>query len=361
MASVFKDIDILVFDYHLDLRPVLSPARLRPDFGFLSDAAAYQSKQSAAQSFTAGALEFRPLTPRSRKRNRFWRRYCSAFPTGATPDWDTQVPFTIRPNTSLGFDAGKASAKLRSSIQVNSVGWSTGIELAISGNLGIDELKALTERLLDKQQTPFTVGAVATSLPGVMKHFGTLWQNHAYTDPRLPPADLNPIQRHIVISISRYQGEAKPFRQKEDSSAGMTDEECAQFHSILLGQPFEISSLPAVDKKQGYTYIQFGDTSNFAISYFGHGSLIFMQEDAEETKGRRKSIGCMARNLGQFCQVVLGLGNVVAYAAGEQRMQGLATTLKSSLTSLGKNYTNQFGKAWFGKHSFLKPASSSGG
>lgn len=356
MALVLKDIDILLFDFHLDLRPVLSPARLNADFTFLSDPVKYHAQQSAAKSFTAGGLDLRALSPRSRKRNRFWTRYCSVFSTSATPDWDIQVPFSIRPNVnvSVPFNAGTTTAKVRSSMQVNSIGWSTNLELAISGSLSLSDLQALTQRLLDKGQKPFTIAGSPASLPGVMKHFGTLWQTNAYSNPTQPPRDTNPIERHIVISVGCYQGTAKPYRHGVGSTSWMTDAECAQLHGILLGRPFTIQELPALGSAQGYTYTQFGDTDNFAISYFNHKSLIFLQKEAVENRKRRKSMGCLARNLSHFSLLAVSLPNVLRYTAQGQLIQGLKATLQGSLKSLGDTYTNEFCRAWFRKHNFLQ-------
>ncbi len=353
---VLKDIDILLFDFHLDLRPVLSPARLKAGFTFLSDPIKYQAQQSVARSFTAGGLELHPLSPRSRKRNRFWTRYCSVFSTSATPDWDIQVPFTIRPNVdvSLPFNAGTTTAKVRPSVEVNSIGWSTNLEVAISGSISVSDLQGLTQRLLDKRQKPFTIAGSPASLPGVMKHFGTLWQSNAYSNPTQPPRDTNPIERHIIVSIGCYQGGAKPYRHELGGTNWMTGSECAQLHGILLGRPFAISELPALGSDQGYTYTQFGDPEDFAISYFNHGSLIFMQKEAVENGKRRKSMGCLARNLSHFSLLAVGLPNVLRYTTQGQLMQELKATLQSSLKSLGDTYTNEFCQMWFRKHNFLK-------
>ncbi len=357
MQVVLKDIDILLFDFHLDLRPILSPARLNAGFTFLSDPVKYHAQQSAAKSFAAGALVLRPLNSRSRKRNRFWTRYCSVFPTSATPDWDIQVPFTIRPNVdiSVPLSVGTTTAKVRPSIEVNSIGWSTNLEVAISGSLSPSDLQALTQRLLEKSQKPFTIAGSPASLPGVMKHFGSLWQSNAYSDPTQPPRDTNPIERHIIVSIGCYQGTAEPYRHWVGSTSWMTDAECAQLHSILLGRPFTIQELSPLGGDQGYTYTQFGDTAdNFAISYFNHGSLIFMQKEAVENRKRRKSMGCLAKNLSHFSLLALSIPNVLRHTAQGQLIQGLKATLRGSLKSLGDTYTNEFCRTWFRKHSFLQ-------
>jgi hypothetical protein len=349
VASVVKDIDIFVFDFHLDLRPLLSPARLTKDFEFLGDPAKYHTQQSTAKPFTAGKLTVHPLGIRSRKRNRFWTRYSPGFNPGATPDWDIQVPFSIRPGTALGFDATPGAAKVRSSIQVSAIGWSTHLELSIQGSLDLNDLHALTQRLLDKNQQPFTLKKTS-NLSGILKYFGNLWQNAAFKDPQVSPRDSNPIQRHIVISISGYNGAAKPYRRKVGSTNAMTGTECAQLHGILLGQPFTVQELAAAD----YTYVSFGNSNNFAISYFGHGSLIFMQEEALESKKRRESMRCMARNLSHFSQLALSLPIVLRNPASGPPLKTLQGTLKNCLKSLGDNYTNEFCSAWFKKHSLLQ-------
>ena len=354
MASVLKDIDIFIFDFHLDLRPVLSPVRMNKDFEFMSDAAKYHGQQSTAKPFTAGKLTLHPLGVRSRKRNRLWSRYSPGFSNSVTPDWDIQIPFSVRPVETIGFDANPGIAKVRSAIQVSAIGWSTYLEMSIEGSLDFNDLHALTQRLLDKSQKPFTVANIPTNLPGVLKHFGSLWQSEAYKDPQVPPRDSNPIQRHIVISISGYDGTAKPYRHEVGSTDWMTDAERAQLHGILLGQPFSIQQLPGAGKDQGYTYIQFGASNNFAISYFGHGSLIFMQEEAGTARNRRKSMKCLARNISHFSQLALSIPNVLRITTAGQPLQGLQGTLKNSLKSLGDNYTNEFCRVWFGKHSLLQ-------
>lgn len=354
MALALKEIDIFLFDFHLDLRPLLSPARMTKDFEFLSDPAKYHGQQSTARPFTAGKLEIHPLGVRSRKRNRFWSRYNPGFSKSATPDWDIQIPFTIHPGLTIGLNVTPATAKVRSTIQISAIGWSTQLEISIKGSLGFDDLQALTQRLLDKNQKPFQVANDSKSLPGLFSHFGGLWQKAAFKDPLVPPRDTNPIPRHIVISIGNYDGQAKPFRHQLGSTNWMTDAECAQLHGVLLGRSFSIQELSPVAKDQGYTYIQFGDSSNFAISYFGHGSLIFMQEEAASARKRRESMRCLGRNISHFSQLALSIPNILSTAESGQSLQALQGTLKSSLKSLGQNYTNEFCKMWFGKHKLLQ-------
>jgi hypothetical protein len=352
VASVIKDVDIFVFDFHLDLRPLLSPARLTKDFEFLGDPAKYHAQQSAAKPFTAGALTLHPLGVRSRKRNRFWTRYNPGFNPGATPDWDIQVPFSVRPGTTLGFDAAPGAAKVRSSILASAIGWSTQLELAIQGNFNLDDLQALTQRLLDRDQRPFTFGKVPSNLPGILKYFGDLWQNAVFRDPKVSPRDTNPIQRHIVISIGGYNGTAKSYRRKVGSTSAMTGAEGAQLHGILLGRQFTVQELAGAE----FTYVPFGDSNNFAISYFGHGSLIFMQDEALDSKNRRESMRCMARNLSHFSQLAVSIPIVLRRLASESAPapQNLRQSLKNCLKSLGDNYTNEFCSAWFKTNSLLQ-------
>lgn len=355
MAPIFKDIDILLFDYHLDFRPLLLPDRLKPDFAFLSDPDMYHQKQTGGSVFAAGGLEIHPVTRRARKRNRFWSRYTGNAAPPAITDWHFQTPFAIRPPTTIDCKVPQGTGKVRSTIHVNSLGWSTRLELALTGNLDLDLLHGLTTSILNKEKM-FSIGGQPQHLNNLLNHFGKLWQTSAYKNPGEPPVDTLPVQRHMIVSVGRFEGTAKAYLQKAGAEDWMTAHDRAKLHGILLGRTFDIQELRE-GPEQKYLYTQFGDSTNFALSYFKQGSLIFMQEEAGERTGkkaRRKSMSCLARNLSDFSCLALSLDSVLNHPKEDPPLKQLKESLRNCLKLVGNSYTNEFCKTWFLKHELLR-------
>jgi hypothetical protein len=355
MPPIFKDIDILLFDFHLDFRPLFFPDRLKPDFAFLSDPDLYHQKQSRGLVFAAGGLEVHPVSLRARKRNRFWSRYTASVAPPAITDWHFQTPFGIRPPTNVDCKVPQGSGKLRSMIHVNSLGWSTRLELALSGNLDLDFLQGLTTSILNKEKI-FAIQGQPQHLNNLLNHFGKLWQASAYKNPGEPPVDTLPVQRHMIVSVGRFEGAAKSYIQKAGAEEWMTAADRAKLHGVLLGRPFAIQELRE-GPEQKYLYTQFGDSTNFALSYFDQGSLIFMQDEAAEktgTKARRKSLGCLARNLSDFSCLALSLDSVLNHPREDTPLKELKVALRHCLKLVGSSYTNEFCKTWFLKHELLR-------
>jgi hypothetical protein len=352
--TIFKDVDIFLFDFHWDERPLFHPERLKPDFAFLSNPEAYDQKQKAGMPFPAGGLELSPVTPHARKRNRFWSRYGAGGISSSKGDWNYQTPFTIRPKVTVTLALPNATVRVRPLIYVTSLGWSTSLELAVSGSLAPDHLHALTTDLLNKKKI-FTIAAEQQHSNSVMSHFGKLWQNSVYEDPGKGPQDTLLIPRHIVVSIARYEGEAKPYQHRVYAEKWMKAPERAQMHGILWGKPFAPQQVGEGDD-QKYLYTQFGDSNNFALTYFEHGSLVFMQDEAAEKapkKSRRESMRCLARNLSDFSRTVLSFDQVLKLPMNEP-LKTLKDTLRQCLQLTGVAYTNQFCKTWYLKHNLLK-------
>jgi hypothetical protein len=355
VPTILKDIDIFLFDFHWDVRPLFFPERLKPEFAFLSNPEAYNQKQKAGTSFAAGGLELHPLTARVRRRNRFWSRYGAGELSFTKQDWNCQTPFTVHPNVAVAFNTPGGTGKVRSTIHVNSMGWSTTLELTISGNLDIDQLQTLSSSILNKKKI-FTVASQQQHVNDLLNHCGKLWQSSVYKNPGESPQDTLLLPRHLVVSIARYQGASKPYRQRADATNWMTAAERAKLHSVLWGRPFTVFDLRDGDD-QRYLYTQFGDSNNFALTYFDHGSLIFMQDEAAESaskKARRKSMTCMARNLSDFSRMVLSFDKVLNLPIDQPPLVELKGTLRHCLKSTGTSYTNHFCKTWFLKHNLLR-------
>src|SRR6266487_517820 len=101
MPSIFKDIDVFLCDFHLDIRPLLQPDALKPEFSFLSKPEAYHTAHAEGERFSAGGMEFRPLTRRIQQRNGFWTRHCSALIGSPNRHWYLQSPFVADPHMEV--------------------------------------------------------------------------------------------------------------------------------------------------------------------------------------------------------------------------------------------------------------------
>lgn len=351
MAQILKAVDLILFDFHLDTRPLLSPATLNPAFSFLGEPNKYHDAHQQGHSFAAGALTIKPVSNRARGRNRFWRRYCPIGKNNPAKFWQIQLPFEVTFAEPVVLSSPGITVRVRPSALVTAYGWSTNLELTLTGSFSLDDLQKLTTNLLDSDKKLFCIHGQARNLPRTLSYFGSAWQKAVYCPGNGAPRDVLKVPRHLLLSIGRCSGKAKTYR--EEGPDRMTDAERAKLHAVLLGTPFTLEDLQQANSESKYLYTQFGVPFNFALTYFQHGSLLFLQRESGDQHGRRKSLRCLAHNLRHFSLLTLGLSNFLNEKLEETGAQELQESLCDTLISLRDCYTNQFCQAWFSKYAFL--------
>jgi hypothetical protein len=350
MKYMFKIVDIIVFDVHTAVRPLLDPALVQPQFQFLVDPAKYVKQHQQQAPFVLGDFSVESLATKRQALNYFWQR-CASISHGAAPDlWKLQIPFICETGkVTVEFSAGLANTKVLvfPSIYLSALGWSTSLHLRIFGALSPIDLIGVVGRL--RNDPAFTVAGVAKrtlsdtfiALSNVVKRNLYLGTNPLYDRVTTP--------RHSVISVARYDGAPAAF----DPSV-MQASDRAEIHSILHGRSITLAQLTENELSNSFLQTQYA-AYDFALTYFELGSLLWMQSPRQ--KGKRNSLWCLPSNLAALSMYLLGLNGfwktTELQATANQTIKDLREAIRFTVNQLADAYSNKLCRAFLRQHKGL--------
>ena len=359
MAYLFQAIDILIFDVHTAVVPVLKPSCLQVSFQLLCDPSAYKKAHEAQKLLATKNFSIRPLSARSLKRNHFWKYYAKIWMGAPNEFGRLQLPFVCHPTqvqVSLTLHQKDAAAVVRPLVYLTGVGWSSNLEISLKGSFKPDQLVNLMSRLRSTTKPILKVDGKVQNLSSLFALLTSRLQEDLF-EPHDMPSTPATTPRHWVISLAQYTGPEAYYRSRGPASLAMADVERAKFVSLLFGRPVDIAEMAQREKENKILLTQFGG-SNFALTDFDQGTLLFMQRDARPGARRRKSLRCLASNVRCCSMMTLVFLNFFrnskSYGGTSPQMKALRADLKLILTELRKNYTNLYCSNLFAKHGGLQ-------
>jgi hypothetical protein len=357
MPYEFNEIDIFAFDVHFTLKPLITPGLLHAGFRFLVDPASYNQQYTAAPVET-NTFVMQPIRARSRKRDRFWRYYGTSTQVASSDAWGLQLPFVCKMKTgvTVGMQTSfKVSA--RPVIYLFPLGWSAQLEFDMKGKIGPKELIDFIGAIRSASQRPFKFNQKEYSLPKLFDVLAAQLKKEIFVDPN-SAEDVAKTPRHLVISLSQFNGPVQYYRPPFATDSRMPDADRALMHSILLGREITIIDLAKKEREKTFTLTQFGG-ANFAVSYFDIGTLLFMQQEAKPEQSRRESIRCIASNIRKCSMSIFALLAFHEELTGIEKPDGHITTLaqimKGRLCELPKRYNNALCTSWYQNYGRLSP------
>jgi len=349
MNQVFEIVDIIAFDIHTSIQPLLNSAVGNPGFVFLFDPADYAKQHTSAAPLPVAGFTLQGLASKRFQSSIFWRQ-CASILHGPSPDfWKLQIPFHCTPpNWKVEFapNLPKTRATLIPSIYLSSMGWSTSLHVRVFGSLTSGDLFNLVAHF--RNDPSFLVAKSPKRLSDIFKSVAEMLKKKLYVPP--PPGDWATTQRYMVVSIAK-------FKQSSTSSAGtaMSDADRAELHSIILGRQIGIQGFPNSLAKPGFLQVNYND-SDFSLTYFGFGTILWVE--GQDRPRRRSTLWCLASNLGACSMYMLSLADFLKIteqtAAPAPNVTELRKGIQFTLSQLGSAYNNRFCREFLHAHRDLK-------
>lgn len=361
MAYQFQAVDLSVFDYHEMLPPLAAPNLIKPDFNFLGDEALYNNAYKAVQPVVSPHFEVWPLRWRTLNYHHFWKYYQTIWYPGGQPDfWKLQMPFVCKPTQALvevvpGSTDFKGQA--RASIFLSALGWSSVVDINLRGKMSPEQLRDFVGGLRDQKSPLFRVtdpGAVGqppqprpASLPQVFQLLSSQLRNDVYV-PNL--VETVKVKRYMIITLAQFSGEEVRYYLSPLSGVKqMPDANRRVMHAILGGAPVPLEELQAMEAKaeghQRYLLTRFSE-ADFALTYFNHGTLIFMQQIAHSNgdPSRRKAMRCHSANIRNYLVMMHALSSFYRDTANEKnaKIVELRSYVKTDLDMTAAKFATPF-------------------
>ncbi len=369
MKYNFHVVDVYLFDVHTAVKPLIAPDCMQKELRFLIDPKTYNEQYLSRASLDTSVFKISPLTYNSRQYNHFWKNYMSVWPIQRPDYWRLQVPFTFQPNArdlSMTLKDSNYQAKLRLTVYVSTLGWSTNLTLQLKGDMQLEQIRSLIARLRAKDDSGhvFQVGSERLNLSGVYKYFSTKVRETLYERPGLLPLDTTNIHSHLIVSLSNFTGSVYYYKSKwgnQDYKAKganegelMTNADQALLHSILQGREIDVKEFAYITRAGKFSVTHYMGP-DLALSYFNLGTLVFMQHAAG--RSRKTSMSCLGSNIRSCSMMTLMLlyfySQAKKFPESKTTLRELLMNIENNLRRMPDSYTNQFCKKLYRNHSDL--------
>jgi len=357
MSYSFRKVEIFTFDIHSTVKSLLDPQLVAPGFSFLTDPAQYKNAYSARKVVTGKTFKAQPLSPRALKRNHFWRRYCGIWHGGKQDLWKLQPPFVCdlqSPKIDVTAPGTGTQAKVGSRIYLSALGWSTNIEISLSGEVSPQELRTFIGAL-GKDSVFRLDGGTPQNLSVTFKAMASQLQKEVFA-----PAGRNTesmgTSRHLITCITDFQGSpiARYAQGDFDNVPPMESADRALMLGLLYGREVTAREVAQKEKDRAFMVTSFGGP-NFSLTDFERGTLLFIQKS--HCKNPQASLRCLGSNV-RFCSMMtLAVKAFYESSAGyadNSQVKELRDAIKFTLTSLPLEYKNRFCLKWCKKHTFFQ-------
>jgi hypothetical protein len=361
MAYEFRRIDMFAFDVHFTLKPLNTANLLQTQFNFLVDPVLYPKQYAVDAPIETQNFSIRPITRKQRQLDHFWKYYGSSSVIPSSDAWSLQLPFLCEPKNALSLIIPPKSfaVTLKPVIYLLPLGWSTNLEFTLEGEADTNELIGFVGAIRSASKRPFQVNGKDYSLSRLFELLASQLRRDIFLDPD-SAEDVVKTPKHIVISLSQFAGPpVQPYRPLYPTGVHMPDADRALLHSILIGEKILIPDLAAREAGKQFMLTQLNGT-NFAVTYFDIGTLLFMQEQAADRE-RQRSIVCMASNIRKFSLSALAL--LAFYEELEEELKDLQPPdpkletmlriLRRRLSEIPRKCNSALCRTWYQNYSRL--------
>jgi hypothetical protein len=362
MTYTFGSVDIIAFDIHTAIKPLAFPQFLKPEFKFLADGRNYNQQYELWQAVGTGEFAVHPVKKREFTRNHFWKHY-AGMSFGVELDfWGLQIPFVFEPkdfDLQVNMDGLAFQVEVEPVIYLNSTGWSSNLKLKLTGQLNASEVQEFVGRLrgLNQSQLPFVVSGANQRLTSVFKALGWMVRKGIYDKPDTV-GDVMTVSNQLIISLADATATPKYFNEEWGLTPFMDDDERAQVLGMLYGDKINAGAPAEVKRYQDSTLVtRFRDT-NFSLTNYRKGTLLYMQEQGAKGLGKMESLSCLASNV-RSCTMMTHFLLEFAQAAGKisgpsSMVEALQERAQSTLTLLPDFYHNAYSRNFYLHHDRIK-------
>lgn len=362
MKYNFHVVDIYLFDVHTAVKPLIAKDCVRKELDFLLDPQAYNQQYSSRDSLQTNAFKIKPLTYNSRQYNHFWKNYMSVWPIQRPDYWKLQVPFTFQPNAadlSVTLEEPSYEVKVRPTVYVSTLGWSTNLTLQLKGNMRLEQIRSLIARLRAKDESGyiFQLGTERLNLSSVYKHFSSKIRETLYKPSRPVTLDTTNLHSHLIVSLSNFTGSVYYYKGKwQNEGERMTNADQALLHSILHGREIDVKEFAHITRTSKFSVVHFTG-ADLALSYFNLGTLVFMQQSVLRRSNRKTSMSCLGSNIRSCSMMTLMFmyfyGQAKKFPESKTSLRELLVNIENNLRLMPDSYTNAFCKKLYSNHSDL--------
>lgn len=361
MAYVFNAIDLSIFDYHLVPDPLTNPVSIQDTYSFLIDPVFYNVHYKLGEAVQSPSFGLTPLRWRSLNYHHYWKYYQTIWPTNGSYDfWKLQMPFIGKPGqTKIGLNTGSSNFEgtVDCSIFVTAMGWSTNLDIKLRGQMSPGDITQFIGRLSNKGASMFIVNGTPKILPAVFEYLADLTQKELYTSKSVP---LLKLKRFIVMTLAGFDGPLAPYQA---AGKRIPASDRALFHSMLKGEAIGFAEVVKRESQDKFLLTQFQSRPDFAITYFDHGTLLFMQETAlhalQQGRVARSKMKCHSKNIRNYLLTTLGLyiawRDLKSTAAHNEKVKSLWSNAFATLQEIPKKYNNQYCQSFHRNFGPLKP------
>lgn len=307
MPYTLHDVSITCFDVHTSIDALTdTPNRFSESYRSLVDSTNYHTIHIGNRTSPQDAYTFQLPSNRSMTTH-FWQAYTGSKTEGVqTIDyWKLQIPYMMRDRLKIElahqeFGWGKDSVRdirIQRVTYVNTVGWSTNIEIRIRCNstpLQLTRLMAGLRGLSDVK--PFIVQGKRAGLSEVFRLSADLVAQRVFS-PNAKPQKSIEVPRRFLVSLNAYTGSRLVAHN-------MSPAELGRVRGMLLGK--EIKADDELDIQQQLPdkgLLSIRSPFNFAINDQHSGLLVFLQRNAHRDDPgnfREGAVHCYYNNLRAF-------------------------------------------------------------
>jgi hypothetical protein len=358
MAYTFRTVNIFAFDLHTTVAPLLNETLFAEDLRFLFTPEKYHQHYHDEQVVTTASFSISPLEVKE-LHHYFWYSYSSIFRLGGAPDfWRLQIPFVCEVKKSpleLDLADPKVTATIVAKIFLSAIGWSTNLEIRLTGEMSSESLVGIVSRLFQQKEKPYKVDGVPHTITEVFGHFASRLRAELYTQQK-PPLDKTTVDKYFVLSPELFSGKIqyycppnKPDHPAPSWVGGLSGEEklSQSDHALMLS--FLYGQAISISEWYDWSYERFLHTKmkgpSFALTDYDWGTFIFMQENASEAGAAKKrdALWCFASNV-RYCAMMtaflLRFHEVSKRAATESVVASLRAAIKIILNDMPIDYPN---------------------
>jgi hypothetical protein len=357
MAYAFKHVTVHIFDIHPALLLLQEPARqyYQDPFKFLQSADEYRKIYIGAQPIETNSFSFGSLPASELDKSHFWEPFSRISKKDGQPDfWTLQMPFIGKYKKSgITVEHKLAGVKITVSplIYLSAIGWSVNLRIDLKGDIKKADLIDFMDWISRGTQKSFSfkIGAETMDRKECLRFFNSRILEEVYQKANAPLRGMKIINQ-VIVSINSYEGDVIPY-------IDMPAFEQALMRSILFGNNIDVLQLESEKQKRplATTHITTSAT-NFALTNFEQGSLIFLQREAKVRKPvnrrNKRKVMCFVENCKNCTMMAYLLSEFYSKTANSNGAGDLAN-LRTSIPQTVKQIPDYYGSA-FCKNLFLQ-------
>jgi len=363
ISYTFKTTQIHLFELNVLPDLLVSPGKTikNPDFLFLANKKAYMVRQKTDDAVITDHFVFQRFPKNISRSSSLWRRYIETHVNNQTYFWDLQIPFSLRLRKQqlevLAVpEKERANVKAESYLLLNSIGWSTHINLVVNIPLKPSNLADLCSNLRDKAYGPpsYRFNGVDMTLKGIFLYYRKLLMTDILSpDAKFARPDHIP---HLIFVdvIKASGGKAVPFYNLPVPLIQVLAS-IVRRNNVSVKMEYQDDLTFPIVKNMMITEID-PEFYNFSLTDFDQGSFTFMQIESLDD-GKSNFPFCYARNTHDaFLVSYLWLEYYRRLSEKAKSKPVVSKLIKSgsnSLKELRSNYTSRTSLRLLQKHKGL--------